>query len=100
MDAGKIIAEGSPRQLIERYSTPEVLELRMPDDVRASLDGRLSGLADRVQELPDRIQLYTSDAEHVLERVRALGIPIDSALVRRTTLEDVFLQLTGHRLIE
>ena len=100
MDAGKIIAEGSPRQLIERYSTPEVLELRMPDDVRASLDGRLSGLADRVQELPDRIQLYTSDAEHVLERVRALGIPLDSALVRRTTLEDVFLQLTGHRLIE
>ncbi len=100
MDAGKIIAEGSPRQLIERYSTPEVLELRMPDDVRASLDGRLSGLADRVQELPDRIQLYTSDAEHVLERVRALSIPIDSALVRRTTLEDVFLQLTGHRLIE
>jgi lipooligosaccharide transport system ATP-binding protein len=100
MDAGRIIAEGSPRQLIERYSTREVLELRMADDVRAWLDGRLSALADRVQELPDLIQLYTADAEHVLERVRALGIPLDSALVRRATLEDVFLRLTGHALIE
>jgi lipooligosaccharide transport system ATP-binding protein len=100
MDAGKIIAEGSPRQLIERYSTPEVLELRLPEEARASLDGRLSTLTDRVQALPDRLQLYTSDAEHLLERVRALSVPVDSALVRRTTLEDVFLQLTGHTLIE
>jgi lipooligosaccharide transport system ATP-binding protein len=100
MDAGKIIAEGSPRQLIDRYSTREVLELRMPDDVRARLDGDLSALADRVQALPDRLQLYTADAEQVLERVRAMGLPLDSALVRRTTLEDVFLQLTGHTLVE
>jgi len=100
MDGGKIIAEGSPRQLIDRYSTREVLELRMPDDVRARLDGDLSALADRVQALPDRLQFYTSDAEHVLERVRAMGLPLDSALVRRTTLEDVFLQLTGHTLVE
>jgi lipooligosaccharide transport system ATP-binding protein len=100
MDAGKIIAEGSPRQLIERYSTPEVLELRLPEEARASLDGRLSALTDRVQALPDRLQLYTADAEHLLERVRALSVPVDSALVRRTTLEDVFLQLTGHTLIE
>ena len=100
MDAGKIIAGGSPRQLIEHYSTPEVLELRMPDEARAGLDGSLSALADRVQELPDRLQLYTSDAEHLLERVRAMGLPLDSALVRRTTLEDVFLQLTGHTLVE
>jgi lipooligosaccharide transport system ATP-binding protein len=100
MDAGKIIAEGSPRQLIDRYSTPEVLELRMPDDARAGLDGSLSALADRVQELPDRLQLYTSDAEYLLERARAMGLPLDSALVRRTTLEDVFLQLTGHTLAE
>ena len=100
MDAGKIIAEGSPRQLIERYSTREVLELRMPDEARAGLDGSLAALADRVQELPDRLQLYTSDAEHLLERVRAMGLPLDSALVRRTTLEDVFLQLTGHTLVE
>ena len=100
MDSGKIIAEGSPRQLIEQYSTPEVLELRMSEEVRASMDGRVAALADRVQNLSDRVQLYTSNAEQVLERVRALGVPLDSALVRRTTLEDVFLQLTGHQLIE
>ena len=100
MDKGKIVAEGSPRQLIERYSTREVLELRLRDDVRASLDGRVAALAERVQEMPDRLQLYTADAEHVLEQVRELGIPLDSALVRRATLEDVFLRLTGHALIE
>jgi lipooligosaccharide transport system ATP-binding protein len=100
MDKGTIVAEGSPRQLIERYSTREVLEVRLRDDVRASLDGRLAALAEQVQELPDRLQLYTADAEHLLERVRALGIPLDSALVRRATLEDVFLRLTGHALIE
>jgi lipooligosaccharide transport system ATP-binding protein len=72
----------------------------MPDEVRISLDGRLAAMADRVQELPDRVQLYTSKAEPLLERVRALEIPFDSALVRRTTLEDVFLQLTGHALVE
>ncbi len=100
MDAGKIVAEGSPRQLIERYSTREVLELRLRDEVRGSLSGRISALAQRVQELPDRVQLYTPNAEQLLEQVRAAGIPVESALVRRATLEDVFLRLTGHQLIE
>jgi lipooligosaccharide transport system ATP-binding protein len=100
MDAGKIVAEGSPRELIERYSTREVLELRLRDEVRASLDGRLAALAERVQEMPDRLRLYTANAEDVLERVRTAGIPVESALVRRATLEDVFLRLTGHQLIE
>jgi lipooligosaccharide transport system ATP-binding protein len=100
MDAGRIVAEGSPRQLIEQYSTREVVELRLRDDVRAALGGRLESLADRIQELPDRIQLYTADGEGVLERVHALGIELDGVLVRRSTLEDVFLRLTGHALIE
>jgi lipooligosaccharide transport system ATP-binding protein len=100
MDAGKIVAEGSPRQLIERYSTREVLELRLRDDVRASLDGRLAALAERVQDMPDRLQLYTANAEDLLERVRALDVPLESVLVRRATLEDVFLRLTGHSLAE
>jgi lipooligosaccharide transport system ATP-binding protein len=100
MDGGRIVAEGSPRQLIEQYSTREVVELRLRDDVRAALGGRLEGLADRIQELPDRIQLYTADGEAVLERVHALGIELDGVLVRRSTLEDVFLRLTGHALIE
>jgi len=99
MDKAKIVAEGSPRELIERYSTREVLELRFPDG-RPGLDGRLDGLAERVEELPDRVLLYTADGEGTLETIHARDIHIDSALVRRATLEDVFLRLTGRSLVE
>jgi lipooligosaccharide transport system ATP-binding protein len=99
MDKAKIVAEGSPRELIERYSTREVLELRFPDG-RPGLDGRLDGLAERVEELPDRVLLYTADGEGTLEAIHARDIQIDSALVRRATLEDVFLRLTGRSLVE
>ncbi|MGH2394902.1 MAG: ATP-binding cassette domain-containing protein, partial [Candidatus Limnocylindria bacterium] len=100
MDKAKIVAEGSPRELIEKYSTREVLELRFPDNVRPGLDGRLEGLAERVEELPDRVLLYTADGERALEGIHAREIQIDSALVRRATLEDVFLRLTGRSLVE
>jgi len=100
MDHAKIVAAGSPRQLIDNYVTREVLELRLTDAVRATLDGRLDGLADRVEELPDRILLYAADGEQALEQVHDRQIPIESALVRRSTLEDVFLRLTGRTLIE
>jgi lipooligosaccharide transport system ATP-binding protein len=100
MDKAAIVAAGTPRELIEKYATREVLELRLPDSVRNSLDGRLDGLADRVEELPDRFLLYADDGEHALEGVHAREIPIDSALVRRATLEDVFLRLTGRSLVE
>lgn len=100
MDKAKIVAEGSPRQLIERYSTREVLELRFSDKVPATLDGTLAGLADRVEVLPDRTLLYTTDGERALEQVHVLKIPLESALVRRSTMEDVFLRLTGRTLVE
>ena len=100
MDKAKIVAEGSPRELIAKYSTREVLELRFPDDVRAALDGRLSGIGERVEMLPDRVQVYTADGEQALQQVHALGIPLESAVVRRSTLEDVFLRITGRALIE
>jgi lipooligosaccharide transport system ATP-binding protein len=100
MDKAKIVAEGSPRQLIDQHSTKEVLELRFADGVRDSLNGRLDGLADRIEELPDRLLLYTPDGEGTLEQVNQRQIPIESALVRRSSLEDVFLRLTGRTLIE
>jgi lipooligosaccharide transport system ATP-binding protein len=100
MDKAKIVAEGSPRGLIEQYSTREVLELRLREDVRASMDGTLEGLATRTETLPDRILLYTPDGEQTLEQVHSRGIPLESALVRRSTLEDVFLRLTGRSLTE
>ena len=100
MDKAEIVAAGTPRELIEKYATKEVLELRIPDGARNSLDGRLDGLAERVEELPDRFLLYADDGEHALEGVHSREIPIDSALVRRATLEDVFLRLTGRSLVE
>jgi lipooligosaccharide transport system ATP-binding protein len=100
MDKAAIVAAGTPRELIEKYATREVLELRIPDGARSSLDGRLDGLAERIEELPDRFLLYADDGEHALEGVHAREIPIDSALVRRATLEDVFLRLTGRSLVE
>ena len=100
MDKAAIVAEGSPRQLIECYVTKEVLELRLSPDIRASLDGRLDGLAERIEVLPDRVQLHTADGERALEHVYTRGIPIESALVRRASLEDVFLRLTGRTLVE
>ena len=100
MDKAEIVAAGTPRELIEKYATKEVLELRIPDGARGSLDGRLDGLAERIEELPDRYLLYADDGEHALEGVHSREIPIDSALVRRATLEDVFLRLTGRSLVE
>jgi lipooligosaccharide transport system ATP-binding protein len=100
MDKAKIVAEGSPRELIDQHSTREVLELRVTDAVRDQLDGRLDGLADRIEELPDRLLLYTADGEQTLDQVHKREIPVESALVRRSSLEDVFLRLTGRTLIE
>jgi len=100
MDKARIVAEGSPLELIERYSTREVLELRFGDAERASLDGRLEGLAERVEVLPDRTLLYTDDGEKSLDEVHRRNIAVQSALVRRSSLEDVFLSLTGRSLVE
>jgi lipooligosaccharide transport system ATP-binding protein len=100
MDKAKIVAEGSPRELIDRFSTREVLELRFPDAERGAVNGLLEGLADRVEELPDRTLLYTDDGERALDAVHSRGIPIETALVRRSSLEDVFLRLTGRSLVE
>ncbi len=100
MDKGRIVAEGSPRELIDRYSTREVVELRFPSDGQDTMLPRLEGLADRIDPLPDRILLYAADGEAVLSAAHDRGVTPESALVRRSTLEDVFLRLTGRTLIE
>jgi lipooligosaccharide transport system ATP-binding protein len=100
MDKAKIVAEGSPRQLIEQFSTREVTELRFPPDVHDSLDGKLDGLADRIEKLADRVLLYADDGEAVAVAAHERGLKPDTVLVRRSTLEDVFLRLTGRSLIE
>jgi lipooligosaccharide transport system ATP-binding protein len=100
MDKAKIVAEGSPRQLIDRYSTKEVTELRFPPEVHDSLDGKLDGLADRIEKLADRVLLYADDGEAVAVAAHERGLKPETVLVRRSTLEDVFLRLTGRSLIE
>jgi lipooligosaccharide transport system ATP-binding protein len=102
MDGGRFAAEGSPRELIDRFSTREVLELRFrdPDTDSGGVAARLDGLVQRFEALPDRLLLYTDDGEGALAEVHRLGITPDSALVRRSTLEDVFLHLTGRSLVD
>ena len=100
MNEGRVIAEGSPRQLIERHSSREVVELRFQPDAQPQLDGTLDGVADRIEALPDRLLVYAADGDAAVARVQALGLQPLSTLVRRSTLEDVFLKLTGRGLVE
>jgi lipooligosaccharide transport system ATP-binding protein len=100
MDKARIVAEGSPRQLIERHSSREVLELRFDQPDLPALDGRLGSLVERVETLPDRLLLYTSDGDAAAAAIGRLGLRPASQLVRRSSLEDVFLRLTGRSLEE
>jgi lipooligosaccharide transport system ATP-binding protein len=100
MDKARIVAEGSPRTLIERYSSREVTEMRFPVGVQDTLDGQLDDLAERIEWLPDRVLLYADDGEAVAVAVHDRGLRPETVLVRRSTLEDVFLRLTGRTLIE
>jgi lipooligosaccharide transport system ATP-binding protein len=100
MDKGKIMAENSPAQLIKDYSTKEVLEVRFGSDRNQEMIEVLRPLAERIEVLPDRILLYAEDGEQILERIAAKGIHPNTSLVRRSSLEDVFLRLTGRSLVE
>jgi lipooligosaccharide transport system ATP-binding protein len=100
MDRGRIVAEGSPRELIDRHSTREVVELRFGDNPLEAYVGKLDGIGDRVELLPDRILLYADDGDAAAEVVHGRRLAPSSVLVRRSSLEDVFLHLTGRALIE
>ncbi len=100
MDKGLIVAEGSPRQLIEQHATREVLELRFPTGSQEEVLSSLEGLGQRLEILPDRVLVYADDAEAALAEVHRRHINPETALVRRSTLEDVFLHLTGRTLVD
>jgi lipooligosaccharide transport system ATP-binding protein len=100
MDAGKIVAEGSPVGLIEQYSTREVVELRFVPGSQHAAEAVADSLAERMEVLPDRLLLYTPHGDETLEAAHAAGIEPLSSLVRRSTLEDVFLRLTGRSLVD
>jgi lipooligosaccharide transport system ATP-binding protein len=100
MDKGKIMAEGSPAALIKQYSSKEVVEVRFGTDKNEKFAPQLEELADRIEVLPDRILLYTEKGEELLTRIVDAGLHPMTSLVRRSSLEDVFLRLTGRTLVE
>ena len=100
MDKGKIMAEDSPVELIRKYVTKEVLELRFGSDKNSQYVDELRQKCDRIEQLPDRILLYTNDGETLLTEIVGSGLHPITSLVRRSSLEDVFLRLTGRSLIE
>jgi len=100
MDGGRIVAEGSPRRLIEEHSTREVVELRFAIDTQQEHATRVADLATRTEVLPDRVLLYVDDGDAAVAAVHSRGLQLESALVRRSSLEDVFLHLTGRTLVD
>lgn len=100
MDGGRIVAEGSPRQLIEQHATREVLELRFGAGTNADNEHFATGIGERLEVLPDRILVYAHNGDEALAKAIANGAEPESALVRRSTLEDVFLHLTGRTLVD
>lgn len=100
IDKGTIMAEGSPSALIKQYSTREVLELRFGSDRNADAAERLAGIAERIEVLPDRILVYSDNGDAAMQKAIDMGMKPLTSLVRRSSLEDVFLRLTGRSLIE
>jgi len=100
MDKGSIMAEGSPSELIRKHATREVLEVRFGSERNKVIASGLEQFCDRIEVLPDRILLYADDGEAVLESIVGAGHSPNTSLVRRSSLEDVFLRLTGRSLIE
>jgi lipooligosaccharide transport system ATP-binding protein len=101
MDHGKIAAEGAPRDLISRYSTPEVLELRFAPGAQEDAVQKIKDLSpERMEVTADRLLLYAADSDDFLARVQRAGIEPLTELTRRSTMEDVFLRLTGRTLVD
>jgi lipooligosaccharide transport system ATP-binding protein len=100
MDKGRIMAAGTPASLIQEFSSREVVELRFGSDKNARLAEQLRGFGERIEVLPDRILIYTDTGEEDLARIVERGLRPVTSLVRRSSLEDVFLRLTGRSLIE
>jgi lipooligosaccharide transport system ATP-binding protein len=100
MDKARIVAEGSPAELIASWSSREVVEVRFAPDEHEAMAGKVADLADRIEVLPDRLLLYTGDGDAAAAAVHERGLRPVGVLVRRSTLEDVFLHLTGRTLVD
>ena len=100
MEGGVIIARGSPKQLIEEHVSPEVVEFRARPEALEELRPVVERTSDAVEQTGEALISFTSDAERLIEEVRSSGVEVDNTVYRQAGLEDVFLSLTGRRLIE
>lgn len=100
MEGGTIISEGAPQDLILEHVSPEVLEFRAPTDALEKLASLIDDVADAVDRLDEALFVYTSDSDVVTQRVKESHVPIDNTLYRQATLEDVFLKLTGRKMVD
>jgi lipooligosaccharide transport system ATP-binding protein len=100
MDGGTVVARDSPAELIRRYAGREVVEVRFGGDGPDGYAEKLEGIGERVETLPDRVLVYAGDGEAAAAAVRDRHLPATSVLVRRASLEDVFLRLTGRTLVD
>jgi lipooligosaccharide transport system ATP-binding protein len=100
MEGGSIIAEDAPRALISEHVSPEVLEFRASPEALKKLSPAVESAADEVDRIGDALLVYTSDVEAVTRKVRESGVEVRNTLHRQASLEDVFLKLTGRRLVD
>jgi lipooligosaccharide transport system ATP-binding protein len=100
MEGGLIIAQGSPKQLIEEHVSPQVLEFRAGPEELERLRPVVEATADAVERTGDALLVFTADADTIMDRVRDCGVEVENTVYRNAGLEDVFLRLTGRRLIE
>jgi lipooligosaccharide transport system ATP-binding protein len=100
MDRGRIVAGGTPRDLIERYVAKEAVELRLAPEDFAAVHAALDGAVATIEQIGNRLCCYGEDGDAILERVTQAGVHPVSSIVRRASLEDVFLALTGHSLVD
>jgi lipooligosaccharide transport system ATP-binding protein len=100
MDRGHIVTEASPWELIKSEVSPYVVEVRGDENARQQILEAVSGQIDFHEALSDRLLLYTANAIPLHAQIQDMNIQVKTLLSRRSTLEDVFLKLTGRELID
>ncbi len=100
MEGGLIIAEGAPGELVEEYVSPQVMEFRGPPESLEKLRPVVEAASDAVELSGEALLAFTADGEALMEEVHASGIEVENTVYRQAELEDVFLRLTGRRLLE
>ena len=100
MDRGRIVAEGTPADLVRMHAAPRVVEVQGVEDAAEAVRALVAGLASDIEEVGDRILVYTADAQAVTARLRDVAVAHMALIERDASLEDVFLRLTGHALVD